>query len=173
MNKNTIGYIACSAALLFGAAPSAFADAVYAKGERILLADDNLLVFDTGDPDTPLVTIPVGDATDVTVAGCNAIVTTDDGNAKKIAVVDLAGLGDTTADLCSSGDGDNACGPVTYDPDAQVLSIPCVDAFGTTYTLDMKRRGKSDNWHIDFIKEVTDKESNSGSDSDNADGDDD
>ena len=169
MNKNTIGYIACSAALLLGAAPSAFADAVYAKGDWALLADGDLLVFDISKPNKEVDTIKIGNATDVTVTGCNAIVTTDDGKSKGIAVVDLTKYDDLTADLCSSGDdGSGACGPVTYDPDEQVLSIPCVDAFGTTFTLDMKRRGNSDNWHIDFIKDIaaptSDSDQNKGDD---------
>lgn len=153
MRKKVVSFAVAILAISFGSANLAFADSVYAKGDRVLLADDDLYIYDTSEPDQYLEKITVGDATDVTVSECKAIVTTDNGFAKGIFVVDLA-TNKNLPDFCSS-DGehtDDRCN-ATFDPRESVLTIPCVEAFGGMYTVQMKQRGNSDNWYVSFIEQ--------------------
>jgi hypothetical protein len=154
MRKKIISFALLISAVSFGPVNSVFADAVYAKGERVLLADDDLMIYDTNDPDTPLEKIEVGNATDVTVSGCNAVVTKGDIGSKEIVVINLTDYDEyLTPGFCNDDDV-KACSNVTYDPDESILSIPCVEAFGKVFTLDMKQRGNSENWQIEFIEEI-------------------
>ena len=131
----------------------ALAEAVYVDQGKILLADEDLMIFDVSDPGTPLHTVTIGGATDVAVADCQAVVTSTVDGIKSLTVIDLNDhLEHLGGEFCSSST--SACGEVTYEPNESVLTIPCVDALGATYTLEMKQRGNSDNWYIQFLEEV-------------------
>jgi hypothetical protein len=124
----------------------AIADTVYANSKTALIADDDLLYYraDTGESG---VLAPEIGATDVTVVGCKAIVTSGAYGAKTVQTIDLIDNQDVDPGFCKK------CTEAVYDPDEGVLSIPCVEVFGTVYTLDMKQRGNSNNWYVDFFAE--------------------
>jgi hypothetical protein len=162
-NARRLCSIAAASCLLVGAS-STLADSVYVEDGKIFLADDDLFIYEVSDPSTPIHTELLGAATDVTVEDCKAIVTTGDEGTKNVVVVALEQI-DGLESFCDDSPVDD-CGPVTYDPAGSVLTVPCVEVFGTVYTLDMKQRGNSDNWFIDFIEEVDDDgdEKSSGDD---------
>jgi hypothetical protein len=156
MRKKVVSFALLISVISFGSVNPVFADSVYAKGDRVLLADDDLYIYDTSKYDEYLEKITIGNATDVTVSECKAIVTTDDGFAKGIFVVNLTN-NENLLNFCS-GDGESNEGnnedrcKATYDPRESALTIPCVEAFGGMYTVQMKQRGNSENWYVSFIE---------------------
>jgi hypothetical protein len=159
MRKNFVTKVVLTVGWLLVSATSGFADSVYVKGDTVLLADDNLFIYSIDNDQFPLEEIIVGGATDVTVSGCKAVVTAGS-DSKEIVVVDLSENESVDPGFCKK------CGEVTYDPEESVLSVPCVEALGKVYTVDMKQRGNSDNWYIKFIAEVEDDDDDDDDDDD-------
>lgn len=176
---------ALATAITLGLANPVLAESTVVQDELIFLANGDLLIYDTDA--TLLATVTVGNATDVIISGCKAIITTDSGGTKGITVADLTGNSGLPESFCSGGgngsgegtddddddSGDNDDGGDDNDSDEEkpfydiingTLTIPYVDADGKAYSLEMKRRGNSDNWEITFIEEVEEDDSNSGDD---------
>ena len=136
-----------TAALLALPFTPAIADSMYANSKTVLVADDDLLYYRVDTGDSGILEPGLG-ATAVTVLGCSAIVTSGDSGAKTVQSIDLSDNQLVDPGFC------NKCTEAFYDADEGVLSIPCVEVFGTVYTVDMKQRVDSNDWFVDFFAEA-------------------
>ena len=151
MNNKSFQSAGLAAALILAFVNPALADSVYAQGDRILFADDNLFIMNADNSPSVLEEIVIGDATDVTVSDCKAIVTTNDGESKQLQVVDLSN-NENLPNFCDYEE-ENEC-MSTFIPDTNTLVMPCVDVFGTTHMVKMQRRGNSPNWKVTFYEKL-------------------
>ncbi len=151
--------IAFAACMTLTAASPTWGDSVYAKGDIALFANDDLIVLDISDPDDPktLANIEVGGASEVTVSECLAVVTKSDESGKDVDVIDLEDISEVPESFCDDDDSeeDEEC-VATFDPTKNILTIPCVEAFGSMYTARMTQRGNSSNWEVIFLREKDD-----------------
>jgi hypothetical protein len=161
-NKFIPAILLASAAAFFLGGP-VLADPVDVEDGWIFLADGDLFVYSEDDTIEPKKTYELETATDVLVDDCKAVVTTeDDQGVKGVVVVDLA-----EEAWCSDDADDESQCIAEFNPSENELSIPCVDAFGDSYTVHMKRRGNSDNWYVSFIDENDDENDDENEDEDN------
>ena len=141
------------------------ADALYVRGDIGYLADQHLFILDlTKAPPTTLETVLIGDATDVTVENCRAVVTTGAAGGKGVVVVDLSDLASLGEGYCSDYDGDDDSGggsagdQVLYDSHKGTLSLFCVEVEGLYYNVIMEQRGSYSNWELTFAEPTDDCE---------------
>ena len=163
--KKIILSIVLSASFLIGHVSLVSADNVAVQGNLALIANGGLIAKDivSGDPNAcfagghfaPDGVTDVSDllatSTDVAIIGNNAVVTYD-------VVVDdvVAGIDIVTVDITSC----LSISDVIVDVEACIstvnleegeLTIPCVEIDGNTFTVEMERRGNSDNWEVSFF----------------------
>ncbi len=158
--------IVLSASFLFGHVSLVSADNVAVQGNLALVADGGLVARDivSGDanacfadghfaPDgVTNVSDLLATSTDVAIVANNAVVTYDvlDENLDKIGIdivtVDITScleISDVVVDVqeCIS----------TVNIEEGELTIPCVEINGDVVTVEMVRRGNSDNWEVSFL----------------------
>lgn len=169
MKKLILSFV-LSISFLFGSVGLASANNVAVQGNLALIADGNLLARNILTGDTNIcfsdghfapaadreTKVSVSDllatATDVAIEANNAVVTYDvlDENLDKIGIdivtVDITsclGINDVVVDVqeCIS----------TVNIEEGELTIPCVEINGEIVTVEMERRGNSDNWEVSFF----------------------
>lgn len=156
--KKSILSILCAVSLFASAVPSVFADKVAVVGDLVFIANGSVTVKNISDGlanqclASPLVDIlgnPVANATDIVIAGSNAIVTAS-ATVEGVSTTDAA-IVDISSCLTAQ-----ATVPVTecistVDLNEGLLIIPCVEVDGKVVTVHMEQRGNSSNWEVKFL----------------------
>ena len=165
MKKIILSFV-LSVSFLFGHVSLVSADNVAVQGNLALIANGGLIARDivSGDANAcfadghfaPDGVTDVSDllatSTDVAIVANNAVVTYDvlDENLDKIGIdivtVDITSclaISDVIVDVqeCIS----------TVNAEGNELTIPCVEIDGKTFSVEMERRGNSDNWEVSFF----------------------
>ncbi len=164
--KKLILSLVLSVSYLFGSVSLASANNVAVQGDLALIADGGLIArniltnevnacFSDGHfaPDgVTNVSNLLATATDVAIETNNAIITIDvlDENLDKIGI-DIVTVDITSCLLITDVVVDVQECISTVNIDEGELTIPCVEINGEVVTVEMQRRGNSDNWEVSFI----------------------